>query len=247
MKTRMGRVVTAVGLSALAVWACSPQKPVVTKPVEVPIEEKPDAGRAEETPKACAGDSIDLMNALVQPDCEVDEKSLPNEAIPLNDKLEIAVSAEPAKVKSGDALPLKVVFTNTTDKPLVLFFALDPTPRFVVEATDKRGKRVDTPTGTPPRLPKGTREAQATTMGLSRVEIAPKGKAEMTVEWKAVQMRWAPELLHGELPATGYPRAPGRGLPRGKYSLKVITPLTAVEEGEDRKDVSATVDVEVTR
>jgi hypothetical protein len=65
----------------------------------------------------------------------------------------------------------------------------------------------------------------------------------MPLGWDAVKTRWAPEKLKGTPPEKGYPRAPAGALPKGKYSLRVATPLTNVFEGVDHEVSHPRVDV----
>jgi hypothetical protein len=61
-----------------------------------------------------------------------------------------------------------------------------------------------------------------------------------------VKYKWASkERAKGALPGRGYPREPGGPLPKGKYVLKVITPLTDVNEGIDHEMSQPKTPIEV--
>jgi hypothetical protein len=58
-------------------------------------------------------------------------------------------------------------------------------------------------------------------------------------------MKWAPEKYRGTPPERGYPRAPAGPLPKGKYGLKVVTPLVGVSEGVDHEMTAPKVEIEI--
>jgi hypothetical protein len=58
-------------------------------------------------------------------------------------------------------------------------------------------------------------------------------------------MKWAPEKLKGTPPEKGYPRSPAGPLPKGKYSVRVVTPLANVFEGVDHEVSAPRVEVVV--
>ena len=60
-----------------------------------------------------------------------------------------------------------------------------------------------------------------------------------------MKTRWAPEKLKGTPPEMGYPRAPAGPLLKGKYNLRVVTPLTNVFEGIDHEVSQPRADVVV--
>ena len=58
-------------------------------------------------------------------------------------------------------------------------------------------------------------------------------------------MKWAPEKVRGTPPERGYPRAPAGPLAKGKYTVKVVTPLVGVSEGVDHEMSAPKVEVEI--
>jgi hypothetical protein len=58
-------------------------------------------------------------------------------------------------------------------------------------------------------------------------------------------MKWAPEKYRGTPPERGYPRAPAGPLPKGKYSVKVVTPLVGVSEGVGHEMSAPAVEIEI--
>lgn len=192
-------------------------------------------------PKAspCSGFEMDLSTALMAAACEVEKPKPDAKPLETKGKLDIKVSVSMGAVAPGGHVDLTVLMTNKTAQPMSLDFMLDPTPRFVIEAYDAAGKkRVDMPAGNPPMLPKGMAPREATVHNTSRITIVPNGTAKMLVGWDAVRTKWAPEKLKGTPPEMGYPRVPAGPLPKGKYVLRVVTPLVGVFEGLD-KEVSA--------
>ena len=58
-------------------------------------------------------------------------------------------------------------------------------------------------------------------------------------------MKWAPDQVRGTAVEKGYPRKPAGPLPRGKYQVKIVTPLIGVFEGGDHEVSAPKVDIEV--
>jgi hypothetical protein len=101
-------------------------------------------------------------------------------------------------------------------------------PRFDIEAVESKGRRVDLPTGKPPK----TLTAPAREVKAARVTLAPGETARVKIPWEAVKFRWAPERAKS-WEGRGYPRAPAGPLGAGKYTLRVVLPLIGVfEKGE---------------
>jgi hypothetical protein len=159
--------------------------------------------------------------------------------------LEVKVSVNPPKVAPGAHADVLVTFTNKSTSNLPLFFTIDPMPRFEIETYTAKGNRVDKPKNEPPPLPAGMPPREPGEQKTARMVLAPNGVARMALGWDAVKMRWAPEKLKGTPPEKGYPRAPAGSLPKGKYSLKVVTPLTNVYEGIDHEVSQPRADVVV--
>jgi hypothetical protein len=68
------------------------------------------------------------------------------------------------------------------------------------------------------------------------VTLATQGTAKLTIPWSAVKHKWASkERAKGAIPGHGYPVEPAGPLPKGKYVIRVVTPLTGVFEGGDHE------------
>jgi hypothetical protein len=203
------------------------------------------AGKAAQNP--CAGFEMDLMAALNQSACEVPDAKPDSKPKDMKATLTVTATADSARVAPGGHADILVTYANKTAAPLALDFTVDPTPRFTVEAYGaKSNKRVDLPAGAEPKLPAGSPPREPGAAHIARVTLAANGKATVHIGWDATRMRWAPEKLKGTPPEMGYPRAPAGALGKGKYALRVMTPLTNVFEGIDH-EVSAprtTIDVQ---
>ena len=136
-------------------------------------------------------------------------------------------------------------YTNKSTAPLPLYFTIDPMPRFDIEVYNAKGNRIDMPKNNPPPLPSGMAPRQPGEPKTARILLAANGTARMPMGWDAVKMRWAPEKLKGTPPEKGYPRAAAGPLPKGKYSLKVVTPLVNVFEGIEREVSAPRVQIDV--
>jgi hypothetical protein len=76
--------------------------------------------------------------------------------------------------------------------------------------------------------------------------LPQQGTAKLTLKWNAVTYKWASkDRAKGALPGRGYPKDPGGPLKKGKYILRVITPLTGVFEGVDHEVSQPRVEVNV--
>jgi hypothetical protein len=209
--------------------------------------EKGDGGAGPEKKDECVGFEIgNVEDVLVKSSCEepnVNPDAMQN--VDLKGKLEVAVSASPTKVAPGGKTELFVAFTNKSKEPLTLHFKINPVPRFSVEAYDAKGKRVDMPPGNPPPPPKGAPSPPPSEVKSAKVTIAPNGSARVHLPWEAVKTKWAPEKFLGTPPERGYPRAAAGPLPKGKYTLKVVTPLVGVAEGVDKEVSAPKLEIEV--
>jgi len=186
----------------------------------------------------CVGFDMDLGAALMQAACEVPNPKPEQQGVDLKGKLAVTLAPSTPTISPGDHVDLTLTLANKSSAPLALYFTLDPTPRFPVEAYDKKGRRVDMPSSHPPPLPAGMPPREATEHETARITIVPNGTAKLTVPWQAVRMKWAPNKLKGTPPEEGYPRAPAGPLARGTYTLRVAMPMVLVFEGMDR-EVSA--------
>ena len=189
----------------------------------------------EKKPDVCTALEIDLANALSQSACEVPNQKPQQKPRELKGVLDIKVTASSATMSPGGHVDLTVTFTNKGKDPLPLDFTIDPLPRFVVEAYDKKGKRAELPIGKEPTRKDSSAAASIST---ARVTLVTSGTAKVTIGWDAKKTRWAPEKVKGTPVEQGYPRVATGPLGAGTYTLRVVTPLTNVFEGMD-KDVSA--------
>jgi hypothetical protein len=227
-------------------------KPPPKNATETTVEARPDdkSGPTAEhdgaKKDACVGfDIANLEDMLVKSECELATKP---DAIPnpdLKGKLEVTVAASPTKVAPAGKVDLVVSFTNKTAAPLPLHFRIDPVPRFETEAYDAKKKRVDMPTTNPPPPPKGHSAPPASEAKVAKITLAPNGYARVRVSWDAVKMKWAPERVRGTAIEKGYPRTPAGPLAKGKYTVKVVTPLVGVFEGGEHEISAPHVEIEV--
>jgi hypothetical protein len=196
---------------------------------------------------SCSGANIaDLLAVVGESACAV-PKATPDTETPkdVKDSLEIKVTVDNPKVPPGSKANVTVVFHNKGKKDLPLDFIADPEPRFEVQALTPKGTRADNPPGSEPALPAsvGGEPADVT---IQRVTIAPNGNAKLVVPWDAVKYKWASaDRAKGALPGQHYPRDPAGPLPKGKYVLKVVTPLVGVSEGSEKELSQPKVPVEV--
>ena len=186
-------------------------------------------------------DEANLEGVLLKNACEV---ATPTGSPPDTSKtLVVSVTVSPPHVAPGAHADVLVTFQNKSAAPVPLYFTIDPMPRFDIEIYNAKGNRVDLPKNQPPPLPAGMAPREPGEPKTARVYLAANGTARMPLGWDAVKLRWAPEKLRGTPPEKGYPRAPAGALPKGKYSLKVATPLTYVFEGIDHEVSQPRVDV----
>ena len=208
-----------------------------------------DGGAAPEKKDECVGFDIgNLEDMLLKVSCEepnVKPDSMP--PVDLKGKLEVTVSASPTKSAPGGKVDLLVSFVNKSKEPLTLHFKIDPVPRFELEVYDTKAlsKRADMPAGSPPPPPKGATQPTPSEAKTARVTVAPNGSARVRMPWEAVKMKWAPEKFRGTPFERGYPRAAAGPLPKGKYSVKVVTPLVGVSEGVDHEMTAPKVEIEI--
>lgn len=206
-------------------------------------------GDKEGAPKKddCAGfDIASLDDALLKSACEVPNAkpdTVPN--VELKGKVEVSVVSSPTKLAPGGKADLLVSFVNKTKDPITLSFRIDPTARFDVEVYDKKNKRVDMPAGQPPSPPKGHTPPPPAEPKVAKVTIAPNGSARQRVPWEAVKMAWAPDKVRGWPVERGFPRKAAGPLPKGKYTVKVVTPLVGVMEGGEHEISAPKVEIEI--
>jgi hypothetical protein len=205
-------------------------------------------GGGGEKKDECVGFDIgNIEDILMKNGCE-EPNTKPDSMAPvdLKGKLEVTLSASPTRSAGGGKVDLLVTFSNKSKEPLVLHFKIDPVPRFEIEVYDtKKNKRADMPAGPTPPPPKGATQPPPSEGKTARVTIAPNGSARARMPWDAVKMKWAPEKYRGTPPERGYPRAAAGPLPKGKYLVKVLTPLVGVSEGVDHEMTAPKVEIEV--
>jgi hypothetical protein len=221
-----------------------------TEPSGATTAKEGDDGEGADGPKKdadCVGfDIASLDDALLKSACEV-PNGTPDGISPVDLKGKIVVSASPSptKVAPGGKADLLVSFVNKTKEPITLSFRIDPTPRFEIEVYDKKEKRVDMPAGDPPPPPKDHTPPPAADPKIARVTITPNGSARQTIPWEAVKMKWAPEKVRGTPAERGFPRKPAGPLPKGKYTVKVVTPLVGVSEGPEHELTAPKFEIEI--
>jgi hypothetical protein len=249
-------IALALGAAAFA-FACGSGKPAANAATDGGAAHEGDGG--EETASGdgdggpgekkdeCVGFEVaNLEDMLLKNACE-EPNVKPDSITPvdLKGKLEVTASASPTKTAGGGKVDLLVTFANKSKDPLILHFRINPVPRFDVEVWDAKAKRVDMPAPPTPPPPKGATQPPPSESKAARMTLAPGGTARVRLPWEAVKMKWAPEKFRGTPPERGYPRAPAGPLPKGKYNVKVVTPLVGVSEGVDHEMSSPKVEIEV--
>lgn len=198
-------------------------------------------------PSPCAGSEIgDLTSVLAQSACEA--KGWKPAAIPpnLDASLEVNVALDAKKVAPGGKATVTVTYHNKGSKDLPLYFVVDPEPRFEFDVRTLKGSRVDRPAGHEPALPPAVANATPPDKLFALVTIAPQGSATVSLPWEAVRHRWASkEVAKGAVPGHGYPQEAAGPLPRGKYVLRVLSPLVDVSEGTDHEATQPRIKIEV--
>jgi len=188
-------------------------------------------------------DEANLEGVLLKSACET---TAPTGAPPDTSKtLAVTVAVMPPHIAPGAHADVIVTFMNKSAAPMPLYFTIDPMPRFEIEVTNAKGNRVDLPKNQPPPLPAGVAAREPGEPRTARVVLQANGTARMPLGWDAVRTRWAPEKLKGTPPEKGYPRAPAGSLGKGKYTLKVVTPLSNVFEGIDHEVSQPRTDIVV--
>jgi len=203
-------------------------------------------GGAEKKDECVGFDVANLEDMLLKNACE-EPNVKPDSITPvdLKGKLEVTATASPTKSAGGGKVDLLVTFANKSKEPLILHFRINPVPRFDVEVWDAKAKRADMPAPPTPAPPKGATQPPASESKSARMTIAPNGSARVRIPWEAVKMKWAPEKYRGTPPERGFPRAPAGPLAKGKYVVKVVTPLVGVSEGVDHEMSTPKVEIEI--
>jgi hypothetical protein len=120
---------------------------------------------AQDARDECIAQTVEELSlAFAKTDCD----AVPEPSFELSPKLKLRVTPASSTVSSGGRVELRVVITNDGAEKTPIFFRLDPKPRFEIEASDSRGKRVDIPTG------KGKRPPQSeTAKRIGRITLLP--------------------------------------------------------------------------
>lgn len=195
----------------------------------------------------CGGLEIDdLVAVLSQASCEVPGASADSPSDrDVKDLLEVTVKPDSRRIAPGSKSNVVLVFHNKSKNDLKLDFVVDPEPHFDFELYTLKGMRVDKPGGDEPSLPAGA-DAPAPDKKIARIILAPEGTAKAALSWDAVRYKWASkEKAKGALPGRGYPREAAGPLPKGKYVLRVITPLVGVFEGVDHEVSQPRTQIEI--
>lgn len=195
----------------------------------------------------CVGfDIASLEDILSKAPCEVPNKKPDSvEPVDMKGKIEVKVDASPTTSAPGGKVDLVVSIANKTKDPITLSFRIDPTPRFDVEVYDKKNKRADMPAGTPPNPPAGMNPPPPADPKTAKLTIAAGGTARQRVSWEAVKTAWAPDKVRGWPVERGFPRKPAGPIAKGKYTIKVQTPLVGVAEGAEHEVSAPKVEIEV--
>jgi hypothetical protein len=206
-----------------------------------------DKDSAGGKPAPCGGSDIsNLAAVLAQGSCEAKGANPETSPKDLTDRLEIKASIDARHVAPGGKATVGIAYHNKTGKDLPLYFVVDPEPRFEFQVFTPKGARVDRPAGLEPPLPPEVANAPAPEKVYALVTIAPQGTARVSLPWDAVKYKWASkEAAKGAVPGRGFPRAVAGPLPRGKYVLRIVTPLVGVTEGIDHEVTQPRLDLEV--
>jgi hypothetical protein len=187
-------------------------------------------------PSPCSGAHIpDLLSVVSQAACEAPDAKADAQK-DVKDLLDIKVATDSPVVSPGATVQVTLTYKNKSKAELPLYFVVDPEPRFAFEVYGLKGGRVDNPPGGAPPLPPEVLHATPAEPKIARVTLAAQGTATLSLKWDVVRYKWASkERAKGALPGRGYPREPSGPLRKGKYVLRVVTPLTGVAEGTDHE------------
>jgi len=198
-------------------------------------------------PSPCAGAEIhDLTAVLAQSACEAKGAKPDVKPRDVSDALEIKVALDARRVAPGGRGSITVTYHNKSSKDLPLYFVVDPEPRFEFEVRTLKGTRVDRPAGPEPALPPEVAKAAAPDKLVALVTIAPQGSATASLPWEAVRHRWVSrDVAKGAAAGHGYPQEPAGPLMRGKYVVRIVTPLVGISEGVDHEMSQPRLNLEV--
>jgi hypothetical protein len=202
---------------------------------------------ADKVVTPCSGFAFpDLLSVISQTSCEAPDTKAMQEMQDTKDVLGIKVEVDSPFVAPGSNLTVKVTYTNKGKKDLPLYWVVDPEPRFELQAYTLKGARADNPPGSPPSLPSEVNNAPPPDQKVSKVTLVPNGTATLTLKWEAVKYKWASkERAKGAVPGRGYPREAAGPMKKGKYVLRIVTPMTGVLDGVDHEVTQPRVQVTV--
>lgn len=146
-----------------------------------------------------------------------------SELTALKDKIEARVTTSTPSTQPGGRVDVTLVLRNKSTDAVTIYFTGDPSPKFEVEASDARGKRVDLPKEKWPGYPKGFKP-EARESKVYKITLDKAGTARLKLTWDAVKTKWAPEKAK-TWEGRGFPRTPAGALPGGKYQLRVNIPV----------------------
>ena len=246
---------TLTGALASTLSGCGGKKPAKT--TDPTSTEDSDGGGASGTDSTsasaadggkddCIGFEVDKLDeALMKASCEMVGTGAAQGSTDMKDKLEVRVSPFPTKVAPGGTMDVVVSFINKSKDPLTLYFQINPEPHFTIEAYDGKNRRADIPNGNPPPFPKDVTQPESSEPKVAKYTLAPNGSGKVHLTWRASRQRWAPEKVKGAILERGYPRSPAGNLPKGKYSLRIVTPLVGVFEGVEHEVSAPKIPIEV--
>jgi hypothetical protein len=206
-----------------------------------------DKSKAETKASSCGGVEIaDLLATISQSACELPEGKRDKQDRDVKDVLEIKVLSNARHIPPGSTEEIAITFHNKGAVDLPLDFVVDPEPRFEFELYTRKGARVDKPPGGEPALPPEIAKAGPPEKQIARITLAPQGTAKLSLTWAAVKYRWASkERAKGAAAGHGYPREPAGPVPKGKYVLRVVTPLVGIQEGADHEISRPSIPIDV--
>jgi hypothetical protein len=188
---------------------------------------------------------VELLDILSRPACEVHDSDAATNEKDLTDVLTVKATTDSSTIAPGGQAKITVIFSNKGKTPLPLDFKLDPEPRFLLEVYTPKGNRAELPPGQEPMLPEST-GGPSFEPSVARITLAPGSSGRVIVTWNSVKYKWAAkEKARGAVRGHGYPREPSGLLPKGKYVVRVVTPLMGVFEGVEHTMSQPSVPVEV--
>jgi hypothetical protein len=219
-------------------------KDTTTAPSPAKTSSDPAENDAPSSATACVGLEMELVDALSKAACEVPNPKPDEKLLETKGMLDVKAVAASPKVSAGGTIDVTVMFTNKAKGVLPLNFTVNPLPRFEVETYDAKGRRVDMPAGDHPSWPT-THDSSEPEPKTAQVKLAENGTGRVHLKWSATKMKWAPEKARGAASGSPYPRVAAGQLPKGKYTIRVVTPLIGVFEGAEHEISAPKFEIEV--